>query len=219
VVWLVVSKPRQEVSITGRASTHPLRFDYTPPRRCHRLRATNAVLNVSTVHGSRFRVIPGFPGVHCFRTTETLMQTPTPPNLDKSPQSMPSDGLVQIPDSPSATSVQINQQPNAAPHPDILAKLGSAKTAYPELNSILKLIQFLGALAFLGSIITIMLGIVVPIVDERGFDNPVVPFLSAAVQFVSGLLLRAVGQMMQTVLDGSLSMQRMELHLRKVWPG
>ena len=109
---------------------------------------------------------------------------------------------------------------NSSNSRDRFAMLSSAKKAYPEASSTGAVLEAVGILLWLSAVFTAV-GAMGACSESRG--GP--PFLSlmlgslAGSQFVAGLLLRAVGQMMHSILDGSVAVQRMELHSRKVWPG
>jgi len=166
------------------------------------------------------------------------MQTPTPPNLNKPSPPLPTnvDGsesalalsTAETPPhlTPDTTSplVSLNEfkqanMTNSSNSRDRFATLSSAKKAYPEASSTLAVLEAVGILLWLSALFTAV-GAIGACGDARGGS----PYLSlllgscAGGQFVAGLLLRAVGQMMQSVLDGSVAVQRVDLHLRRVWP-
>lgn len=125
--------------------------------------------------------------------------------------------------SPNTNAENPMQSPHPSPYgpPPGTTPLPTTSSAqYPEAYSTVKLLNALGLVIWLFAALTIF-GAVIAMSSQAPNRIPVAMGIafSGVMQIIMGVLVRAVGQMMRAMLDGSVSVQRVEGHVRRVWPG
>jgi hypothetical protein len=125
--------------------------------------------------------------------------------------------------SPNTNARNRMQSPHPSPYgppPGTNPVPTTSSAQYPEAYSTVKLLNALGLVIWLFAALTFF-GAIFAMSSQAPNRIPVAMGIafSGVMQIIMGVLVRAVGQMMRAMLDGSVSVQRVEEHLRRVWPG